>query len=128
MISPTPWFLPGIAKIKTLTGIYATVVSIRSTTDGKIVLIESGEGDKKSYQEIHIDAIYGIDESEEMVLDAEGNEVPLSEYNKAKAEALEQAKAEKEALKQTKEKKVEESKTEEVVEEAKTEETKTEEK
>ena len=77
------------AKIKTYTGIYATVVSVRNTTDGKIVLIESGEGDKKSYQEIHINAIYGIDEKEDLVLDSEGNEVPMSELNKP-ADTLEE--------------------------------------
>lgn len=91
------------AKIRTLTGIYGTVVSVKNTTDGKIVLIESGEGDKKSYQQIHIDAIYGIDNSEEMVVDAEGNEVPLSELNKPKetTEAVEEkVEAPKEEIKE----------------------------
>jgi preprotein translocase YajC subunit len=69
------------AKIKTYTGIYGTVVSVRNTTDGKVVLIETGEGDKVSYQQIHINAIYGLDESEDMVIDAEGNEVPMSALN-----------------------------------------------
>ena len=78
-------------KIKTYTGIYATVVSIRNTTDGKIVLIETGEGDKKSYQQIHIDAIFGIDNSEEIVMDSEGNEVPISELNKTE-DAVEESK------------------------------------
>lgn len=74
------------AKVKTYGGLYGTVVSIRNTTDGKIVLLETGEGNQKSYQQLHINAIYGIDESEEMVVDSEGNEVPLSELNKPKAE------------------------------------------
>ena len=69
------------AKVKTYGGLYGTVVSVRSTTDGKIVLIETGEGDKKSYQQLHINAIYGLDDSEEMVIDSEGNEVPLSALN-----------------------------------------------
>lgn len=69
------------AKVKTYTGIYGTVVSVRSTTDGKIVLLETGEEDKKSYQQIHINAIYGLDESEDMVIDSEGNEVPMSALN-----------------------------------------------
>ena len=72
------------AKVKTYSGLYATVVSIRNTTDGKIVLIETGEGDKKSYQQLHINAIFGIDESEDMVINAEGVEVPMSELNKPK--------------------------------------------
>ena len=74
------------AKVKTYTGIYGTVISIRNTTDGKLVLIETGEGDKTSYQQIHINSIYGIDDSEEMVIDSEGNEIPLSELNKPKTE------------------------------------------
>ncbi len=74
------------AKVKTYGGLYGTVVSIRNTTDGKIVLLETGEGNNKSYQQLHINAIYGLDESEEMVIDSEGNEVPLSELNKPKTE------------------------------------------
>lgn len=70
------------AKVKTYSGLYATVVSVKNTTDGKIVLIETGEGNKKSYQQLHINAIYGLDESEELVVDLEGNEVPVSELNK----------------------------------------------
>ena len=74
------------AKVRTFAGVYGVVVSTRNTTDGKIVLIETGEGNKKSYQQIHVNAIYGIDDSEELVIDAEGNEVPLSELNKPKEE------------------------------------------
>ena len=80
-------------KVKTYSGLYGTVVSVKNTTDGKIVLIETGEGDKKSYQQLHINAIYGLDESEEMVLDLEGNEVPVSELNKT-PEVVEEVKAE----------------------------------
>lgn len=76
------------AKVKTYGGLYGTVVSIRNTTDGKIVLLETGEGNQKSYQQLHINAIYGLDESEEMVIDSEGNEVPLSELNKPKTEPV----------------------------------------
>lgn len=74
------------AKVKTYGGLYGTVVSVRNTTDGKIVLLETGEGNQKSYQQLHINAIYGLDESEEMVIDSEGNEVPLSELNNPKTE------------------------------------------
>lgn len=94
------------AKVKTYNGLYGTVVSVRSTTDGKIVLLETGEGDKKSYQQIHINAIYGIDESEDMVIDAEGNEVPLSELNKPKE--VEEVKEETKATETEVEKNVEE--------------------
>ena len=74
------------AKVKTYSGLYGVVVSVRNTTDGKIVLLETGEDDKKSYQQLHINAIFGLDESEDMVIDAEGNEVPLSELNAKKEE------------------------------------------
>lgn len=88
------------AKVKTYGGLYGTVVSVRSTTDGKIVLIETGEGNKKSYQQLHINAIYGLDESEDMVIDSEGNEVPISELNKAKEQATEEKQEEvKESVK-----------------------------
>lgn len=97
------------ARIKTYTGIYATVVSMRNTTDGKIVLIETGEGDKKSYQQIHIDAIYGIDKSEEVVIDADGNEVPLSELNKKEEDSQEAKEDEsRKAEEKAEDKKVEE--------------------
>lgn len=96
------------AKVKTYAGLYGTVVSVKSTTDGKIVLIETGEGDKKSYQQLHINAIYGLDESEEMVIDSEGNEVPISEINKP-AETVEQPVEEvKEEVKEEQVEKVEE--------------------
>jgi len=94
-------------KVKTYSGLYGTVVSVKNTTDGKIVLIETGEGDKKSYQQLHINAIYGLDESEEMVLDLEGNEVPVSELNKVE-----------EPAKEVKTEEVKEEKVEEVKEEA----------
>ena len=42
----------------------------------------------QSYQQLHINAIYGIDESEDLVIDSEGNEVPLSELNKPKTEEV----------------------------------------
>lgn len=83
------------AKIKTYAGLYGTVESVRNTTDGKIVLVSTGEGDKVSYQELHINAIYGLDESEEVVLNAEGVEVPVSELNKKEEkETVEEPKAE----------------------------------
>ena len=81
------------AKVKTGSGIYGTVVSVRNTTDGKLVLISTGEGKNVSYMEIHINAIFGVDESEELVLDKEGNEVTKSEL-KAQAEEKKEEKKE----------------------------------
>ena len=73
--------VPG-AKVRTIGGIYGTIVSVRNTTDGKIVLLETGEGDKTSYTTIHINAILDIAHDEDVVVDKDGNEVPISEFNK----------------------------------------------
>ena len=54
-------------KVLTKTFIYGTVEKITDTTDGKIVLIKTGEGDKVSYLEMNIEAIYAIDSKEEVV-------------------------------------------------------------
>ena len=43
---------------------YGKVLKITETTDGKILLIETGEDKKVSYMNIHINAVYGIDEKE----------------------------------------------------------------
>jgi len=55
------------AKVLTKTFIYGTIEKITDTTDGKIVLIKSGEGDKASYLEMNLEAIYSIDNKEEVV-------------------------------------------------------------
>ena len=39
-------------KVITQSGIYGTIESITETTDGKVVVISTGEGDKKSYMQI----------------------------------------------------------------------------
>lgn len=85
---------PGV-KVKTYGGIYGTVVSIEETSDGKIVLLESGEGKKVSYQNIHINAIYGVDDKQPVVLDSEGNQVfnnnsDVIDLDKLERERLEQ--------------------------------------
>lgn len=67
------------AKVKTYSGLYCTVVNVTNTTDGKVVLVSTGEGDKVSYQLIHINAIYGVDEKEEVFVDKDGNEYTAKE-------------------------------------------------
>jgi len=64
--------LPG-AKVKTYSGLYGTVVSVTDTTDGKIVLIKTGEGSNISYQSLHINAIFGFDTKQPLRYDKEGN-------------------------------------------------------
>lgn len=74
-------------KVKTYSGFYGTVVSIRETTDGKVVLIEMGEGNKKGYVEMDINAIMCLDKKEDVVYDSNGNVVmPESQQTEAKAE------------------------------------------
>lgn len=77
-------------KVKTYSGFYGTVVSIRETTDGKVVTLETGDDDHKSYTTIDSNAIYCIDKKEDIVYDTDGNVVmPASEEEKQ--EALEEA-------------------------------------
>ena len=55
------------SKVLTKTFIYGTIENITETTDGKIVLIKTGEGDKASYIEMNIEGIYSVDSKEEVV-------------------------------------------------------------
>ena len=72
--------VPG-AMVKTYYGLYGKVLKVTETTDGKILLIESGEDKKVSYQNIHINAVYGIDEKQVVTLDENGNEYEfLNDY------------------------------------------------
>lgn len=69
--------VPG-AQVKTYSGLYGKVISITDTTDGKIVLLESGEGKKVSYQQIHINAIFGVDTKKDVVYDENGNDITFA--------------------------------------------------
>lgn len=55
------------SKVLTKTFIYGTIEKITDTTDGKIVLIKTGEGSKSSYIEMNIEGIYSVDNKEEVV-------------------------------------------------------------
>lgn len=73
--------------VKTYSGFYGKIVSIRETTDGKVVLIEMGEGDKKGYIEADINAVMGLDKKEDVVYDVDGNVVaPVQEEAQKPAE------------------------------------------
>lgn len=100
-------------KVRTIGGVYGTIVSVRNTTDGKIILIETGEGDKKSYMNFHINAILDVTQEEDVVIDENGNEIALSEYNKQQELKTQPAVAPVETPAETTEK-AEEPKTEEV--------------
>ena len=82
------------AKVKTYSGLYCTVVNVTNTTDGKIVLVSTGEGDKISYQLIHINAIFGVDEKEEVFVGTDGNEYTAKELKEKEEQEKAQAKAE----------------------------------
>lgn len=62
-------------KVKTYSGIYGKVVSIEETTDGKIVLLQTGDEKHVSYVSLHINAIYAMDEKTNVILDKDGNPV-----------------------------------------------------
>ena len=98
---------PG-TKVKTYTGFYGTIDSIRETTDGKVVMLKIGEdGGKVGYIEIDANAIYGVDSKTDVVYDSNGNIIVKEDKNvknKSKSE-------EKPAKKAKQEKKFEESKT-----------------
>ncbi len=106
--------VPG-AMVKTYYGLYGKVLKVTETTDGKILLIESGDDDKISYQNVHVNAVYAIDDKKVVTTDAEGNVVEPDTKSEAelKFEELEKMLAEKEAAA----KQAEEAKTEEKVEE-----------
>ncbi len=84
--------------VKTYSGFYGKIVSIRQTTDGKVVLIEMGEDNKKGYIEADINAIMGIDRKEDVVLDADGNVVLPKEQNKAPQPEKEEEQKEEERV------------------------------
>lgn len=77
-------------KIKTYSGIYGTIVSIRETTDGKVVTLETGDDKHKSYTSIDSNAIYCIDKKEDIVYDANGNVVEPESENEVSEEVTEQ--------------------------------------
>jgi len=62
---------PGV-KVKTYSGFYGKIVSVKETTDGKVVLLEMGEGNKVSYTTVDANAVYGVDMKEDVVYDKDG--------------------------------------------------------
>lgn len=95
--------------VKTYSGFYGKIVSIRETTDGKVVLIEMGEGDKKGYIEADINAVMCLDKKEDIVYDSNGNilepkqEEKVEEQHVSTADKLREKKAEKKKEKEQQE-------------------------
>ena len=69
-------------KVKTYSGFYGTVVSIRETTDGKVVTLETGDEKHKSYTTIDSNAFYCIDKKEDIVYDADVNVIEPADETK----------------------------------------------
>lgn len=59
-------------KIKTYSGIYGTVIAIRETTDGKVVTLETGDDEHKSYTTVDASVIYCLDKKTDIVYDTNG--------------------------------------------------------
>lgn len=88
-------------KIKTYSGIYGKILSIKNTPNGKMAVIETGEGKNVSYMTVDIFAIYNI-------------ETPVNEKKvKADEPKVEDAKDEKQENKNQEEVAIEEDKKEE---------------
>lgn len=64
-------------KVKTYSGFYGTIVEISETTDGRVAVLETGEGKNKSYISIDMNAIYAIDQKKPITFDENGNVVEL---------------------------------------------------
>ncbi len=100
---------PG-TKVKTYTGFYGTIDSIRETTDGKVVMLKIGEeGGKVGYIEIDANAIYGVDSKTDVVYDKDGN-ILVTEKTDKKSEP---EKVKEEKVKDEKDKKSKKEKKQE---------------
>lgn len=113
-------------SVKTYSGFYGKIVSIRQTTDGKVVLIEMGEGNRKGYIEADINAIMCLDKKEDVVYDADGNIIMPEADKKSDAELSQPEEAERvttaDKLREKKAKKNKKQKAEVEVEASSTEE------
>ncbi len=66
-------------KIKTYSGIYGRIISIKDTPNGKICIIETGEGKHVSYMAVDVYAIYNIETPVSEKKAAEDKNAKLSE-------------------------------------------------
>ena len=80
-------------KVKTYSGIYGTIVSIRETTDGKVITIETGDDKNKSFVTIDSSVIYCMDKKQDVVYDANGDVIePADDEADAKSKGKAKAK------------------------------------
>ncbi len=92
-------------KVRTYTGIYATIKKIYESTDGKIAVLEIGESENKVCFEMEFRLIMGLDTKTEVVFDEEP-ETQNATITEIKPEEVEKVKEEiKEKIEETKEEK-----------------------
>lgn len=60
-------------NVKTYSGLYGKILEIIETTDGKVVVLETGSDRHKGIFSIDINAIYSIDAKQPVVYDKDGN-------------------------------------------------------
>ncbi len=77
-------------KVKTYSGIYGTIVSIRETTDGKVVTLETGDDKHVSYVTVDTSVIYCMDKKQDVVRDANGEIIEPKDDNAIESEAKSQ--------------------------------------
>ncbi len=98
-------------KVKTYSGFYGTIVEISETTDGRVAVLETGEGKNKSYISIDMNAIYAIDQKKPITFDENGNVVVEGETTvETPAEPVVEQPAKKTATKKKTEKAAEDEK------------------
>lgn len=79
-------------KVITSFGLYGEVVEVKETTDGKVVLISTGDNKNKTYMNVHINAIMNIDKKQDVIYDAEGNDItPYEEIDKMNESVTEES-------------------------------------
>lgn len=69
-------------KVVTNAGVYGTIVSMRETNMGRVVVLKTGSDDNEknaSYITINASVILGIDKKEDLILDEKGNVIDPSE-------------------------------------------------
>ena len=69
-------------KVVTNAGIYGTIVSMRETNMGRVVVLKTGTDDDEknaSYVTVNASVILGIDKKEDLILDENGNVIDPSE-------------------------------------------------
>lgn len=69
-------------KVVTNAGVYGTIVSMRETNMGRVVVLKTGADDDEknaSYVTVNASVILGIDKKEDLILDENGNVIDPSE-------------------------------------------------